>query len=114
MKRVVVTLAAAAAIGSCVAIARYESRITPDFQAQIVELRQSIKTEQNEQTRRLNRLSQEQELENQRLAVENARLYVEIALAEGRSPAKANEKLRAATTLLSTMELASEADGRWD
>ena len=77
MKRIIAALAAlaaAAAIGGCVAIERYESRVTPEFHAQLVELKRSIKAEQDEQTRRLIRLSREQKLENDRRAVENARL----------------------------------------
>ena len=114
MKRIIAALAAlaaAAAIGGCVAIERYESRVTPEFHAQLVELKRSIKVEQDEQARRLIRLNREQKLENDRRAVENARLYVQIAQVEGRSTTQPNAKLRAAEAALSTSELASEMDG---
>ena len=117
MKRIIAALAAlaaAAAIGGCVAIERYESRVTPEFHAQLVELKRSIKVEQDEQARRLIRLNREQKLENDRRAVENARLYVQIAQVEGRSTTQPNAKLRAAEAALSTSELASEMDGGLD
>ena len=87
----------------------HEMHLSPEFHAQLVQLKESTDREQEERKKQMDRLLAERQLYNARLEVDNARLDVRIADLEGRNSATARQKLRSAEAVVRTLELSENS-----
>jgi hypothetical protein len=87
----------------------YEMHLSPEFHAQLVQLKESTDKEQEERKRQMDGLLAERQLSNAQLEVDNACLDVRIAEPEGRNSATERQKLRSAENLLRTLELSESS-----
>lgn len=105
MKRIILVTAVAVLIGAAAAYGNHERHLSPEFHAQLIQLQKSTDAEQAEQKRRMDEYLQRQEVTNDRLEVEGARLDVQLAEIKGQNPAAALNKLQIAEQKLSTSEM---------